>query len=583
MYEESSVFQDMRFLRFQLSILPILPYCLGLAFLAVLASHAFLLPGFPITHESPGPGVINSAHWLLQVDKNVMTGSIPNWCPDEFEAGVPCFNYYPPLAYYVAELFHLCGFMLVDSVKLTFVLSYLLSGLAMFFFISAITHNTVAGLISGIAYEYAPYHFVDSLIRGDLSESFAFVFLPIVFYFACRSTQGSTNNARNAVLGGLFLGLLILTHNITAYIVLLVLCVLALCHSVSIRRPLPLLSLLLAVFVALSVTAYYWIPAFVELKYVNPGVLALGRWEIFYLSLRRMILPFPANWNGQAGWSAGWASGGIESPLTLGTAGLLSLTFCVPIVAWKRTRIVMYFLSTLMLSVLFASEVGWFVVLHLPFGRFVQFGYRFLIIGAFASAALLGLSTKELGHLIGSRGWCSRRRATGVLSLILIFVLLASSHQYLYPPAGYMSAWAANNFRGPDHWEYLPQGARPLGQAIPDVSTNAGEVALVRKTATHWVAASKSSTESNVTFKIYKFPGWRVYVDGAAQEMLTNSSYGLIQVEVPQGYHMIEAVYSDTFPRLLGKIITVFAMLGMIAWQLLISSKRLQGRVSVDV
>ena len=46
----------------------------------------------------------------------------PRWAPDlAYGYGYPLFNYYPPLAYFITEIFHLIGFTIPDSIKAAFI------------------------------------------------------------------------------------------------------------------------------------------------------------------------------------------------------------------------------------------------------------------------------------------------------------------------------------------------------------------------------------------------------------------------------------------------------------------------------
>jgi uncharacterized membrane protein len=71
----------------------------------------------------------------LEMEKCFLDGQIPcRWVPDMgYGYGFPLFNFYPPLPYLVGEVFRLMQFSFVNTVKLTFALSFILSGLTMYF------------------------------------------------------------------------------------------------------------------------------------------------------------------------------------------------------------------------------------------------------------------------------------------------------------------------------------------------------------------------------------------------------------------------------------------------------------------
>ena len=80
--------------------------------------------------------------------------------------GVPLFQFYPPLASYVAELFHLMGLGFIDAVKAAYFLGLVVAGLGMYILILRLFGSRAGALLAAVAYMYAPYQFVDIYTRG---------------------------------------------------------------------------------------------------------------------------------------------------------------------------------------------------------------------------------------------------------------------------------------------------------------------------------------------------------------------------------------------------------------------------------
>ena len=98
----------------------------------------------------------------LQMEKCFTDGQFPcRWVPDMgYGYGYPLFNFYPPLPYYVGQVFRWMGFPFTTTVNLTFALQFFLSGAAMFVLASSLW-GPWGGLLSSVFYIWAPYHAVD--------------------------------------------------------------------------------------------------------------------------------------------------------------------------------------------------------------------------------------------------------------------------------------------------------------------------------------------------------------------------------------------------------------------------------------
>src|SRR5436190_131035 len=86
---------------------------------------------------------------LFALDKSLMAGQFPvRWVSDfGFGYGYALFNFYPPLVYYLGEIFHLLlhtGF--IDSIKLVWFTALVGSGIAMYF-LSRKFFGKVAGVL----------------------------------------------------------------------------------------------------------------------------------------------------------------------------------------------------------------------------------------------------------------------------------------------------------------------------------------------------------------------------------------------------------------------------------------------------
>ncbi|MCB0179539.1 MAG: glycosyltransferase family 39 protein, partial [Anaerolineae bacterium] len=125
----------------------------------------------------------HSVYFLYEFNQAIQDGIwYPRWAPDfAFGYGYPFFNIYGPLSSYTGQLFIWLGLDVVTAVKVVFGLSAILSGLTMYLFVKRLL-NPAAGLIAALTYVYFPYHLFDLYVRAALAESVGFVFVPLVLW-----------------------------------------------------------------------------------------------------------------------------------------------------------------------------------------------------------------------------------------------------------------------------------------------------------------------------------------------------------------------------------------------------------------
>lgn len=153
----------------------------------------------------------------MELDHCLRQGALwPRWPPDlVYGYGYPLFNFFPPLSFYPAELFHLLGFSFARAWNTAFVLYILLSGMTMYLFVKDI-FGEKSPLVAAVAYMYAPYQLYNALYRGNLGESMALPLLPLILWAFRRLLI--SGKIRYLVLSALSYAALVLTHNVISFI-----------------------------------------------------------------------------------------------------------------------------------------------------------------------------------------------------------------------------------------------------------------------------------------------------------------------------------------------------------------------------
>ena len=99
-----------------------------------------------------------------------------------FGYGYPLFNFTYPAPYYIGVLFHFLKFGFVDTIKILFALSVVLSAIGMFLLSARLWGHKMAGFISAFLYVYFPYRIVDLYARGQLVNHFLLLSFRLFFF-----------------------------------------------------------------------------------------------------------------------------------------------------------------------------------------------------------------------------------------------------------------------------------------------------------------------------------------------------------------------------------------------------------------
>src|SRR3990167_4002514 len=164
-----------------------------LLFLIVIVIFLYTRPffhiGFITTHDGEW-----SIVRLSEMYRELKDGQFPPRWSDYLNHGYgyPLFLFTYPMPFYLGLIFKLAGFGFISSIKILFVVSVLVSGLAMFELGRELIDD-YAGLLSSIFYITVPYRLVDLYVRGSIGESLGFALLPLLFLLALRFIRRPTS------------------------------------------------------------------------------------------------------------------------------------------------------------------------------------------------------------------------------------------------------------------------------------------------------------------------------------------------------------------------------------------------------
>ena len=213
---------------------------------------------------------------LYQMDLCFRDGQIPcRWVPDMgYGYGYPLFNYYPPLPYYVGEIFHLLSFSFINSIKILVILSLIFSGIFAYL-LGRELWGKYGGLVVAAFYLYAPYHAVDVYVRGALNEFWGLVFFPAVFWAVYKIISQDKKSFIPHL--AFFFGLLFLSHNLMAFFISPFLAIWGFFLVWYLKKPFKVIwKLILAGLWGLGLSAFFSLPVVFERNFVHIETMFIG-------------------------------------------------------------------------------------------------------------------------------------------------------------------------------------------------------------------------------------------------------------------------------------------------------------------
>lgn len=545
-------------------------------FWIILASFLPILslfhPGMPILHDGQDH-VARFANFYAALKEGVI---IPRWAANlNWGYGHPILMFLYPLPEYIASIFHVVGFSLVDSIKIVFGLSFIASAVTMFIWMNA-AFGPEAGVIGALLYAFAPYRFVDMHVRGDLGELVAFVFPPLITYFVLLLSRAK--QVRDRYIFGLGLAVstaaLILSHNAMALMFLPVIGLyglyLLLFES---KDKIPfIISGVAAVAIGFGLSGFFWMPALLEGKFTLREIVTAGE------ALQRFV---PA----QMFLYSPWNYGGTDTlTKSVGLAQWIGVIGAIVILVKTKINKSKIFVAcsliTLAASLFIMTQASAPIWRASKLLQDFQFPWRFLSLSAFLVAVLGGLSLPYMVHMITKK---DTKHAN--IFFIVICIGIVGITYMMWVPKGYQmhgdsfytGIYPSTTDTGESSpvWsvrfmEHMP--VSPLDVVDGDASVTVGK----RTTTMHEYTVTVRKPTLMMENTLY-FPGWMIYINGlpTAIEWQNPTYRGIMTFRMTPGVSQnVRVVFGDTRVRrvsdwlsLISVIIAIMTGIGVRIWR----------------
>jgi hypothetical protein len=354
--------------------------------------------------------------------------------------------------------------------------------------------------------------------------------------------------ARRIVSGAICYGLLIVTHPPVAYAFSVSLVVFIAVWAVKSQSLRPVLSGISIVLLGSALSAFYWLPAILEVGYVNQSVTDL------FDNNKGYVTDLLAGSTFEKLIAATVIATGLLFSLFAARARSKSLNNEAPpqnhhISGWT----VVGFISIVVMLPVAAP-----VVRLMPGISGMAFLWRWLAITTFATSMLAGAVFEKL------RAENFKRTGQGSLAATLTVAVLAF---------GVISCARASNlklqFVAPTdcvEQDFTPKGAPDVhalsaGKSFHMMSDSPDSAArLADWSPQERVIEVSAATNDTLHVYSFMFPGWEAFVDGRAALVETHPDLKTMLIDVPQGSHTIKLIFSSTSTRRRAQTLSLIAL-----------------------
>jgi hypothetical protein len=491
------------------------------------------------------------------------------WGPNLNEGyGYPSFNYTYHFPYLVSVLFYTLGFSIQQSVNLSMLSAVLSSALNAFFLLLFLTKSKKFAFLGSLIYVLNPLFLLNVFWRGAIGEMFFLAFVPL--FFLAIEIIFDHRIPRQKYLASflllLSLSLMIVSH-VPSILLLVFLALPYLIYKIicflknnKIEARKNLLLIIASCFWACLLTAWYYLPAFLEKKYiVYDNGQSLTQYYRHFLKLSS-LLDFSRTIQ---------SSDQFLKVIQLGSAivlifvlALLSLFFNKKNKSIKLILFIILFLLSIFL-IHPASQALW---QNMQLLQMIQYPWRILWMSVFVALYLLTILLKKINQkfhltlfliLFMFTIYCafiySTRRLMAIKSDYEWFEIASTGTSF----DEHRPIWSKMPYVFPADILFLPVQQEELLAAIEDedqeqlsnfVSSFTDYQLEIKEINGTRIAYQFNSSENVVAIhKRLYFPGWMAQIDGETATILKDLPHyqGVVAVAIPAGEREVLVEFAE--------------------------------------
>lgn len=527
--------------------------------LSAIGWWRLLLPDFPFTYD----GDLHIAR-VLHMEHELKSGQFPvRWGSEQaWGYGYPTFNFYYPLPYYLAALLHMLGLSAAFALKALAIAGLILGAVGMALWARAVW-GLLGGLIAGTLYALSPSILQATYLVMTIGEIIVFGLLPAICWALLQACRSERWRRPLLVLAAVGMAACVLSHNFLGPVGLVLIGFYALSFSVMSRSLRPLLFTSGSAGAALALSAFFWLPAYVELQDtpVKPENLRFTPLS----SLFNFALGPRIGYTGETGhYAHAWDTIGAANI----AAGILALVAAVAFYRYldreRRGHLLFALAAFLGLVALMAVPYQRHIWLALPLLQHAQYSARLL--------PLISLAAAFAGGSVSVWTWSRPLLTAALLIVAAVYGFAFARPAFTQRGEDLYFLTYTPVMRGTADWDrtVLPKQARldvqaPLHEPSPHLSDPAGRLLHYQKRSTYIQALVDLPTPAMLTLPVFFFPGWQAWVDGQPVLVTVAAENGTVQVPLPAGQHHVTVRFTDTPVRRLGNALTAITAAALLS------------------
>lgn len=505
--------------------------------------------GYYTSHDG-----IHQVPRLYYFDQAILDGQIPpRWAGGLLNGfGYPLFIFSYHMPWFIAEPIHLIGFSIFDSIKITFILGFLLSGITMFYF-QKILFGRFAAFIGTILYLFAPFRFSNIFVRGAIGDATLFIFPPLIFSALFKIREAKKINLVWLCIGSIALSGMVLSHAMVSmfYFLCVGLYVIYM-FFLNKNKKIILASSMILLLLTFGLTAYYFIPSFWERNLTRfSEIMGPAHIGNKFISISQLIYS-PWGYGTMDAYEGGMS---FQIGIAQWFIALIALIVLIKsIIKWDKSKYSegLFFLCIFILSIILMLKIS------LPFWKvigdiaIVDFPWRILSLTIFSTSVLAGFVISVVRNKIFKF----------IIALILIVLAFYANRNHLrinqsldWPLDFYLKLEKTTN----TYDEYIPKWVRT--EAIDNFTSKVessiekANIDIEKNKSNHLSFSIDAPSEGIVKINTVYYPGWQVFVNGKSADIKYDS--GLIEFRVGEGRSNVISRFRETPLRQFSNLLTL--------------------------